>query len=380
MCVFGTRPEAVKMSPLVLALKTNPVFNVKVLVTAQHREMLDSVLNNFHIMPDFDLNLMKTGQAVEDVAAKALTGVKAVLDREKPDIVLVHGDTTTTFAAALAAFYSGCAVGHVEAGLRTYNKREPFPEEINRLLTTPLADIFFAPTAESKKNLEAENIDGESAFVTGNTEIDAIKIILSREGDYRFKENILNKLDYSKRIIVMTSHRRENLGQPMEAICQAMARVVAENKDTILVWPVHPNPEVQKTAYGLLDGLDRVYLTPNLEIEDMYRLMSRCYMSATDSAAIQEISPVVHKPCVVLRNVTERPEGITTGVLILGGNGEETVYQSVSKVLSDKNIYAAMAKSHNPYGDGKASGRIADALLYAFGEREQKPEEFKSPV
>ncbi|MDR1705220.1 MAG: UDP-N-acetylglucosamine 2-epimerase (non-hydrolyzing) [Clostridiales bacterium] len=375
--VFGTRPEAIKMSPLVLALKTRPEFETSVLVTAQHRELLDSVLEAFGVAPDVDLNIMSPGQSLTEITCKALTGVGEALQSLKPDLVLVHGDTATTFAASLAAFYAGIAVGHVEAGLRTFNKREPFPEEIYRLLTTRLADLYFPPTAEAKDNLLRENIPSDNIFVTGNTEIDALYTLLGNKNWPGFKNSAFNRLDKEKKLVVMTAHRRENLGSPMEGICRVMSQIIEENEGVQLVWPMHPNPDVRRTARAFLGGRERVNLTEADEVDDMYHLLNICDMVVTDSGAIQEISASLHKPCVVLRNVTERPEGVATGALKLGGNTGESVYGAVTQVLRDSAVYYSMAKARNPFGDGKASERIVSGLLYHFGYSQNRPEDFK---
>ena len=376
LCVFGTRPEAIKMSPLVLALKENPAFKTIVLVTAQHRELLDSVLETFGISPDHDLNIMRGGQTLTEIATRALTGVGEYLEKTRPDLLLVHGDTATTFAASLAGFYARVAVGHVEAGLRTFNKYEPYPEEMNRLLTGRLADMHFAPTKTAKENLLRENIAAESIYVTGNTEIDAVLSVLSKKGEYRYKMPELNSLDKSRRLIVMTAHRTENLGRPMAEICRAIGRIIDENPDTQLVWPMHPNPKVRETAMAELSGHPRILLTNATETEDMYHLANSAFMIASDSGAIQEISAYLHKPCVVLRNVTERPEGVETGVLLLGGNSYDTVYKALNSLLTDDALYEKMAAADNPFGDGHASARIVLGILHHFGLVPNRPEDF----
>jgi UDP-N-acetylglucosamine 2-epimerase (non-hydrolysing) len=348
-----------------------------VLVTAQHRELLDSVLDAFGVSPDADLNIMSPGQSLTEITCRALTGVGEALKSLTPDIVLVHGDTATTFAASLAAFYAGITVGHIEAGLRTYNKREPFPEEIYRLLTTRLADLYFPPTVPAKENLLKENIPEDNIFVTGNTEIDALYTLLGNKNWPGFKNGAFNRLEPDKKLIVMTSHRRENLGGPMEGICRVMSRIVKENEDIQLVWPMHPNPEVRRTAKAFLDNQERVYLTEAAEVDDMYHLIDMCHMTVTDSGAVQEISAAVKKPCVVLRNVTERPEGVASGGLKMGGNTEESVYSAVSQVLRDGEVYQNMTKAQNPFGDGNASVRIVNGLLYHFGYLKNRPEDFK---
>ena len=377
VCVFGTRPEAIKMAPLVNRLKARPEFETMVLVTAQHREMLDIMLSSFNITPDIDLNIMGKNQTLTDVTTKVLVGAGEVFEKERPDIVLVHGDTSTTFSAALAAFYAGITLGHVEAGLRTYNKREPFPEEINRCLTTQLADLHFAPTINSKNNLLKENIPRKNIYVTGNTEIDSILDIVGREDNYVFSENLLNSLDYGVKTIVMTAHRRENLGKPMESCFKAIKRIVNDNKDIQLVYPVHLNPKVRETAGKIFGGAERIHLLEPLAVTDMYHLINKSYMVVTDSGGIQESAPALNKPCVVLRNVTERPEGVETGVLTLAGTEEENVYSSIDRLIHDAKHYGVMAGAKNPFGDGKASDRIISSILYHFNIIANRPLDFE---
>ena len=375
MSVFGTRPEAVKMAPLVKELEKHSEIESIVCVTAQHREMLDQVLELFDIKPDYDLDIMKERQSLTGITNRVLEGLDKVLDEAKPDIVLVHGDTTTSFAAALAAFYKQIKVGHVEAGLRTYNKYEPFPEEMNRKLTGSLADMHFSPTPLAKENLLKENVDEEAIFVTGNTVIDAIKHTV--EEDYTFSIDELNHIDYAKhRVITMTAHRRENLGKPLENICEAVKQTVLENPDVEVVYAVHKNPAVREVAFGILGELDRVHLVEPLDLKDMHNLMKRSYLVLTDSGGLQEEVPSLGKPVLVLRNVTERPEGIEAGTLKLAGIEKETIYELTKELLTSEAVYAKMAGAKNPFGDGHASERIIEALLYMFKESNKRPEDY----
>ena len=358
LTVIGTRPEAIKLVPLVLAQKRHPLIDCKVLATAQHRHLLDQVLWLFDIVPDMDFNIMTEGQTLFDVTSRVICGFKPVLEREKPDILLVQGDTSTTFTAALAAFYSGIKIGHVEAGLRTYDKYQPYPEEVNRKLTTVLADLHFAPTELSRGNLLKENVPADSIFVTGNTAIDMLKYT-QKDG---FNYPSLNYLDFSKKIILMTAHRRENWGEPMENICRAVLRLVNDYPDTILIWPVHPGMAVREPVERNLSGNERIKLTPPLDIFDMHNLMRKSYICLTDSGGLQEESPSFDLPTVVLREVTERPEGLDAGTLVLAGTKEDQIYYHVSKLLTDKETYKKMADAKNPYGDGNASERIIEAI------------------
>ena len=376
MSVFGTRPEAIKMAPLVKALMANENIESRVCVTAQHRQMLDQVLEIFGLKPDYDLNIMRDRQTLEGITVRALTGLCDVFKEEKPDLVLVHGDTTTTFAGALAAYYNKIKVGHVEAGLRTYNKMEPFPEEMNRRLTGAIADFNFSPTKLAKENLLKENTPADSIFVTGNTVIDALKTTL--EDDYVFSESVLNTIDYKKtRLIAVTAHRRENLGEPLENICRAIKRIVTDFEDVTVVYAVHKNPAVTEPVHKILGGLDRVYLTDPLDLKDMHNLMNRSYFVMTDSGGLQEEVPSMGKPVLVLRNVTERPEGVEAGTLKLAGTDEEHIYDLAKELLCDKEVYGAMAKARNPFGDGFASERIVNAILYKFGINKVRPEDYK---
>lgn len=375
MSVFGTRPEAIKMAPLVKTLEKEVNTESIVCVTAQHREMLDQVLRDFDIVPDYDLNIMKAGQTLEDITVRALKGIGEVIREVKPDIVLVHGDTSTTFAASLAAYYNQTKVGHVEAGLRTYDKYQPFPEEMNRRLTGAIADLHFSPTEPSKKNLLKENIDENIIFITGNTAIDALKTTI--DDSYKFTVDELNLIDYqNKRVITITAHRRENLGEPLENICKALRRIANEYEDVELVYAVHKNPAVSNPVHNILGGHGRIHLLDPLDIKDMHNLMNRSYMVMTDSGGLQEEVPSMGKPVLVLRNVTERPEGVEAGTLKLAGTDEETVYAMAKELLDNGDEYRKMAVAKNPFGDGNASERIVRAILYSFGINKERPEDY----
>lgn len=375
MTVFGTRPEAIKMAPVVKALEAAPDMEAIVTVTAQHREMLDQVLHLFSITPDYDLNIMSAGQTLYDVTTKALLGLKDVLEEAKPDVVLVHGDTTTTFAGALAAFYQEIPVGHVEAGLRTGNIYSPFPEEMNRKLTGSLTTYHFSPTSSAEKNLLKENISSKHLYVTGNTVIDALRTTV-KEG-YHFEEELLNSLDYEqKRIILVTTHRRENLGEPMRHVYRAIRRLVHEFDDIEVVFPVHRNPKVRSIVAEELGDTERVHLIDPLEYEPFANLMARSYLLMTDSGGIQEEAPALGKPVLVLRNTTERPEAVTAGTVKLVGTDEEAVFMTARRLLSDKEAYASMANSVNPYGDGEASRRIIEALRFELLNSGKRPDRF----
>ena len=377
MTVFGTRPEAIKMAPIVLELQKHPDTIVPVVaVTAQHREMLDQVLNLFHIKPDHDLNIMAAGQTLFDITTRAMMGLDKVLTEEKPDIVLVHGDTTTTFAGALAAYYHQTAVGHVEAGLRTHNKYSPFPEEMNRRLTGCIADLNFAPTSTSEANLLAENVPPESIFVTGNTVIDALHHTV--RDDFDFQENSLKDVDFAnKRIILVTTHRRENLGEPMRHVYKALKQLTEEFDDVEVVFPVHKNPKVREVVNEELGGLAKVHLIDPLDYEPFANLMHRAYLILTDSGGVQEEAPALGKPVLVLRDTTERPEAVDAGTVKLIGTDRERVYEEAKKLLTDKAEYSRMAESVNPYGDGKAAARISQAILYHYGLADGRPDVFE---
>lgn len=375
MSVFGTRPEAVKMAPLVKELEQAEGIESIVCVTAQHREMLDQVLDIFELKTDYDLDIMKQRQTLTGITTRVLEGMETVLEEARPDLVLVHGDTSTSFVAALAAFYKQISVGHVEAGLRTYNIYEPFPEEMNRKLTGSIANLHFAPTPLSKHNLLKENVDEKTIFVTGNTVIDALKTTITE--DYHFTVDRLNDIDYNtKKVITMTAHRRENLGEPLENICHAVAKIVEEFEDVEVVYAVHKNPAVGEVAKRILGAMDRVHLVEPLDIKDMHNLMKRSYLVLTDSGGLQEEVPSLGKPVLVLRNVTERPEGGEAGTLKLAGIEEETIYAMTKELLTDNILYSQMAQARNPFGDGHASRRIVEAILYTFGKREEEPEQY----
>ena len=377
MTIFGTRPEAIKMAPIVLELQKHPDTIVPVVaVTAQHREMLDQVLNLFHIKPDHDLNIMAAGQTLFDITTRAMMGLDKVLTEEKPDIVLVHGDTTTTFAGALAAYYHQTAVGHVEAGLRTHNKYSPFPEEMNRRLTGCIADLNFAPTSTSEANLLAENVPPESIFVTGNTVIDALHHTV--RDDFDFQEESLKDVDFqNKRIILVTTHRRENLGEPMRHVYKALKQLTEEFDDVEVVFPVHKNPKVREVVNEELGGLAKVHLIDPLDYEPFANLMHRAYLILTDSGGVQEEAPALGKPVLVLRDTTERPEAVDAGTVKLIGTDRERVYEEAKKLLTDEAEYSRMAESVNPYGDGKAAARIIQAILYHYGLADGRPDVFE---
>lgn len=376
MTIFGTRPDAVKMAPLVKELEKNEKIDSVVCVTAQHREMLDQVLKIFDIVPQHDLNIMQSRQTLTGITTRALEGLDKVLEDEKPDIVLVHGDTTTCFVGSLAAFYKQIAIGHVEAGLRTFDKYSPYPEEMNRKLTGSMADIHLAPTATNKANLLREGVKEETIYVTGNTVNDALKTTVKE--NYQFGCEELRTIDFAnKRVIAVTAHRRENLGEPLHNICRALAAIVDKYKDVEVVYTVHLNPVVQETAREILGGKDRVHLIPPLDVQDMHNLMARSYMIMTDSGGLQEEAPTLGKPVLVLRKETERPEAVKAGTVRLAGTVESEIIEHASKLLEEKEDYEKMAKSVNPYGDGHASERIVQVLLYHFGLTDQIPEEFK---
>lgn len=375
--IFGTRPEAVKMAPLVKELEKRHEIDSKVCVTAQHREMLDQVLDLFSIKPDFDLNIMKSKQTLTGITTRVLEGLEDIFEEEKPDVILVHGDTTTTFAGSLAAFYKQIKVGHVEAGLRTFDKYFPFPEEMNRKLTGAITDFHFAPTSGSKNNLLREGVSEENIFVTGNTVIDAMDYTVNNE--YVFINETLNEIDYkNKKVIMVTAHRRENWGEGIENICKALRHIVEENLDVELVYLVHLNPVVKDVVYKHLDGIPRVHLLPPLDTKETHNLMNRCHMIMTDSGGLQEEAPHLGKPVLVLREVTERPEAVEAGTVKLIGTDLNYIIENANSLIRNSNEYEKMRKAINPYGDGKASERIVDALLYSFGYKENKIDEFNS--
>lgn len=362
MTIFGTRPEAIKMAPLIKELEKRPNIEPIICVTAQHREMLDQVLETFHIKPHYDLNIMKKGQTLGDVTTKALNGLEKVIRETRPNIVLVHGDTTTTFAGALAAFYNGCMVGHVEAGLRTWDKYSPYPEEMNRQMVGCLADIHFAPTKMSAQNLIAEGKKKETIFITGNTVIDAMTTTVKE--DYTHPE--LEWVKENEKMILLTAHRRENLGEPMRHIFQAVKRIVDEFQNVKVIYPIHMNPKVREIAEEILKGCSQVKLIEPLDVLDFHNFQNKSYLILTDSGGIQEEAPSLGKPVLVLRNTTERPEGIEAGTLKLVGTDEVTIYEETKKLLTDQKYYQKMSQANNPYGDGKASKRIVDAIVEKF--------------
>ena len=374
MSVFGTRPEAIKMAPLVKALARCPDLESICCLTGQHREMLDSVMEIFNLRGDFDLNIMEQRQTLSTITTKTLLGMEQVMEQCRPDMILVHGDTSTTFAGALAAFYHQVPVGHVEAGLRTYDKYSPFPEEMNRTLVGDIADLHFSPTKANAENLRREGIRGE-IFVTGNTAIDAMGYTV-KEGR-RFQTALLNDLDFEHhRIIAVTCHRRENYGRPMEEILSAIAEVVRTHEDVEVVYPVHLSPVVRECARRYLGGKDRIHLIDQVDVEEMHNLLARCYMVMTDSGGLQEEAPALGKPVLVMRRETERPEAIAAGTAKLAGVTYDGVLAEANRLLDDPAAYQAMAKAVNPYGDGHACERIAQAIRWHFGLTDQRPSDF----
>lgn len=363
MSVFGTRPEAIKMAPLVKELESRPEIQSIVCVTAQHREMLDQVLATFEIKPDYDLNMMKQGQTLIDIVTGALSGVDAVIKEAKPDIVLVHGDTSTTFVAALAAFYNQTAIGHVEAGLRTYDKYSPYPEEMNRQMVDCMTDMYFAPTGLSRENLLAENISDDKIYVTGNTAIDA----MSTTVDTGYTHPELDWLEGDK-MILLTAHRRENLGEPMRNIFRGIRRVLDEVPGIKVIYPIHKNPVVRATADEIFGDCDRVKLIEPLDVFDFHNFQNLAHIILTDSGGIQEEAPSLGKPVLVLRDTTERPEGIAAGTLKLVGTDSDVIYRETMRLLTDKAEYERMSKASNPYGDGHASQRIVDAIIAKYSK------------
>ena len=366
LSIFGTRPEAIKMAPLVKELESREEIESLVCVTAQHRQMLDQVLETFSIKPDYDLNIMKPGQTLSEITCNALLGIEKVIKETNPDIVLVHGDTSTTFAGALAAFYSQVAIGHVEAGLRTWNKYSPFPEEMNRQMVDRVTDMFFAPTNLSKNNLLAEGVDESKIYITGNTAIDAMGTTV----DENYSNEIFDWVG-DDRMILLTAHRRENLGEPMYHIFRAVRRIVDEFDDVKVVYPIHLNPKVREVANEVLAGCDKVKLIEPLEVFDFHNFQNKAYMILSDSGGIQEEAPSLGKPVLVLRDTTERPEGIEAGTLKLAGTDEEKIYELTKELLTDKDEYERMSKASNPYGDGHASKYIVDAIIEKFNNTEE---------
>ena len=374
MTVFGTRPEAIKMAPLVKELEHREGLESVCCVTAQHRQMLDSVLDIFQIRPDYDLDIMEPKQSLSTITTKCLLGLEGVLTQARPDLVLVHGDTSTTFAGALAAFYQKIPVGHVEAGLRTWDRYSPFPEEMNRSMVGRLASLHFCPTAANRENLLREGVT-DGVFVTGNTVIDALQTTVVK--DFNFTEEILNRLNYrNKKVLLVTCHRRENYGKPMEDIMSALAHIARTHPEVELVYPVHLSPVVQECAYRHLDGMENVHLIAPLDVEEMHNLMARCFLVITDSGGLQEEAPALGKPVLVLRKETERPEAMKAGTVKLAGVAYEDITALADGLLDDSAAYAEMARAVNPYGDGRACRRIADAIEFRFGLRAAPPEEF----
>ena len=374
MTIFGTRPEAVKMAPLVKELESRPEIQSICCITAQHREMLDDVLKLFDITPDYDLNIMQANQSLYTITSKCLLGLEEVFSQEKPDLVLVHGDTSTTFSGALAAFYQKISVGHVEAGLRTWDKYSPWPEEMNRTLVGDLSELHFSPTKANKENLLNEGIR-EGIFITGNTVIDALKTTV-RE-DYVFRTQLLNQLDYTgKKIILVTCHRRENYGQPMTNIMKALRRLAEDFPEAELVYPVHLSPVVRNAAQEYLSGHERIHLIDPVDVQEMHNLIARCYLVMTDSGGLQEEAPALGKPVLVMRKETERPEAVEAGTVRLAGVEEEDIFSMGCELLQNRDSYEKMAHAVNPYGDGQACRRIADAIEFHFGLRSEAPEAF----
>ncbi|WP_373472224.1 non-hydrolyzing UDP-N-acetylglucosamine 2-epimerase [Carnobacterium alterfunditum] len=373
LTIFGTRPEAIKMAPLVKELnKQSNRFESIVAVTAQHREMLDQVLKTFNITPNYDLDIMKENQTLSEITSNVLMGLDKIMKEAKPDVVLVHGDTTTTFAASISAYYNQIKVGHVEAGLRTWNKYSPFPEEVNRQLTDVIADIYFAPTSESKLNLLKENHPEEKIFITGNTAIDALKETIKKD----YHHTVLKNIDPDSKLVLITMHRRENQGEPMERVFKAIRQVVDQQQDVEIIYPVHLNPIVQKMAEKVLGNHSRIHLIAPLEVMDFHNLAAKSYMIMTDSGGVQEEAPSLRVPVLVLRDTTERPEGVTAGTLKLVGTQTETIIKEMTNLLVNKEAHEKMAEANNPYGDGMASERILNAITYVLGHEKEKPKDF----
>lgn len=374
MTVFGTRPEAIKMAPLVLELqKQSQRFEAITTVSAQHREMLDQVLDIFHIKPDYDLNIMHARQTLTDITSNVLINLDKILKEAKPDIVLVHGDTTTTFAASVAAFYNQIPIGHVEAGLRTWEKYSPYPEEMNRQMTDAMTDLYFAPTNQSKANLLKENHKEDNIYITGNTAIDALKQTVDKE----YHHDILDKVSPDNKLILLTMHRRENQGEPMRRVFKVIREVVESREDVEVIYPVHLSPAVQEAAKEILGNTERIHLISPLDVVDFHNLAARSYFIMTDSGGVQEEAPSLGKPVLVLRDTTERPEGVEAGTLKLVGTESKKVKKEMEELLDNDAEYQRMAQAKNPYGDGKASERILDAIAYYFGVTDKKPIEFE---
>lgn len=375
MSVFGTRPEAIKMAPLVKELACREEIESLCCVTAQHRQMLDSVMKVFDLRADCDLDIMTPRQTLSSITSKCLTGMDGAIERLKPDMILVHGDTSTTFAGALSAFYHQVPVGHVEAGLRTHDKYSPFPEEMNRRLVTAIADLYFCPTKNNRDNLLKEGIE-KGIFITGNTVIDALRTTV--RSDYVFATQKLNELDYANRkVILVTCHRRENYGEPMKNIMLALRQIAEQNEDVELVYPVHLSPVVREAVDAYLRGAPRVHLIEPLPADEMHNIMARCYMVLTDSGGLQEEAPALGKPVLVMRRETERPEAVEAGTVKLCGVVQDDIVTMAERLIRDRNAYEKMAHAVNPYGDGKACARIADAIEWHFGRRSERPADFE---
>lgn len=374
MTVFGTRPEAIKMAPLVLKLKKDERFEEVTVVSAQHREMLDQVLDIFKIKPDYDFNIMHKNQTLEDITSKVMIDLSKVIKEEKPEVVLVHGDTTTSFAAGLSAFYQQTTLGHVEAGLRTWNKYSPFPEEMNRQMTDDLADLYFAPTELSKSNLIKENHKENHIFVTGNTAIDALEQTVQKD----YHHAVLDEITPGNKVILVTMHRRENQGEPMRRVFKVMRQVIDSHSDVEIIYPVHLSPKVREVANEVLGGDPRIHLIEPLDVVDFHNLAKRSYFIMTDSGGVQEEAPSLGKPVLVLRDTTERPEGVKAGTLKLVGTQVDSVRENMLTLIEDKEAYDKMANAKNPYGDGHASERIMDAIYYYFNQdKVERPENFE---
>lgn len=373
MTVFGTRPEAIKMAPVVGALKKRAnEFETVTVVSAQHRQMLDQVLNIFKIKPDYDLDIMQREQTLSKITTRVITSLDKVIEEAQPDIILVHGDTTTTFATSISAFYHQIMIGHVEAGLRTWEKYSPYPEEMNRQLTDVLADLYFAPTAQSKINLLNENHADHNIFITGNTAIDALKQTVDKD----YKHDILKKIDNNNRVILVTMHRRENQGEPMRRVFKVIREVVDSYSDVEVIYPVHLNPVVQDIAKSILGDNPRIHLISPLDVVDFHNLSARSYFIMTDSGGVQEEAPSLGKPVLVLRDNTERPEGVTAGTLRLVGTDPKTIREAMIELLGNQVVYNEMAHAKNPYGDGQAANRILDAIAYSFKINDKRPDDF----
>lgn len=373
MSIFGTRPEAIKMAPIVIALENqSDKFESVVTVTAQHREMLDQVLALFDIKPDYDLNIMKKQQTLSEITANVLLGLNQVMKEAKPDIVLVHGDTTTTLAAGMSAFYNQIMIGHVEAGLRTWNKISPYPEEMNRQVTDIMADLYFAPTEQSKENLLKENHPADKIFITGNTAIDALKETVKED----YTHEVLSRIKKDSRLILMTMHRRENQGEPMARVFKAIRKVVEEDESIELVYPVHLNPVVQQLAAEVLGNHERIHLIDPLGVIDFHNIAARSYLIMTDSGGVQEEAPSLGVPVLVLRDTTERPEGVDAGTLRLIGTDGADVERALRELLTNEEVYQSMSLASNPYGDGESAERILEAIAYSFEQIEERPQDF----